>query len=79
MKTKLKEDDSLFMLIAYGAPALIRRERNARGPALLGTAGIIKFISESEIVELSDQAMICVMLYSVSIGLPDFLSAWWRR
>jgi len=30
-------------------------------------------------LELSDQAMICVMLYSVSIGLPDFLSAWWRR
>ena len=50
------KDTVISALIAYGDPALIKRERRARIPELIGTAATIRIINESDIVELSDQA-----------------------
>ena len=44
------------MLIAYGDPVRIKSENKAGRPELLGTAGKIKLINKSKILELSDQA-----------------------
>ena len=52
----LQQDETLSVLIAYGDPASIKSENKASSPDLLGTAGRIKLINKSEILELSDQA-----------------------
>ena len=44
------------MLIAYGDPAKIKSESKANSPELFGTAGKIKLVNKSDILELSDQA-----------------------
>ena len=44
------------MLIAYGDPATIKSESETSSSELLGTAGKIKLINKSKILELSDQA-----------------------
>ena len=56
LEAYLKQDTTISMLIAYGDPARIKSESKAGSPELLGTAGRIKLINESEILELSDQA-----------------------
>ena len=56
LEAYLKQDATISVLIAYGDPVWIRSERKASSPELLGTAGKIKLINESNILELSDQA-----------------------
>ena len=56
LEAYLKQDTSISVLIAYGDPARIKRESKGSRPELLGTAGKIKLINKSEILELSDQA-----------------------
>ena len=56
MEAYLKKDTTISVLIAYGDPARIKSESKASSPELLGTAGRIKLINKSEILELSDQA-----------------------
>ena len=56
LEAYLKQDTTISMLIAYGDPVWIRSERKASSPELLGTAGKIKLINKSDILELSDQA-----------------------
>ena len=56
LEANLKEDTTISALIAYGDPALIKIDRKARNPELIGTAATIRLINESDIVELSDQA-----------------------
>ena len=51
-----KKDTTISVLIAYGDPASIKSENKANSPTLFGTAGKIKLINKSEILELSDQA-----------------------
>ena len=54
----LNQDTTISVLIAYGDPARIKSESRAGSPELLGTAGRIKLFNKSEILELSDQAML---------------------
>ena len=56
LEAYLKKDTTISVLIAYGDPARIKRESKGSRPELLGTAGKIKLINKSEILELSDQA-----------------------
>ncbi len=56
LEAYLKQDTTISVLIAYGDPARIRSESTASSPELFGTAGKIKLINKSEILELSDQA-----------------------
>ena len=56
LEAYLKQDTTISVLIAYGEPAKIKSESKARTPELFGTAGKIKLINKSEILELSDQA-----------------------
>ena len=56
LEAYLKQDTTISVLIAYGDPARIKSESKASSPELLGTAGRIKLINKSEILELSDQA-----------------------
>ena len=56
LEAYLKQDTTITVLIAYGDPARIRSESKASSPELLGTAGKIKLINKSEMLELSDQA-----------------------
>ena len=56
LEAYLKRDTRISVLIAYGDPALIRSERKGSSPELLGSAGKIKLINKSDILELSDQA-----------------------
>ena len=56
LEAYLKKEGTISMLIAYGDPARIRSKRKVSSPALLGTAGKIKLINKSDILELSDQA-----------------------
>ena len=56
LEAHLKKDTTVSVLIAYGDPARIKSEREASSLELLGTAGKIKLVNESEILELSDQA-----------------------
>ena len=56
LEAYLKQDTTISVLIAYGDPARIRSESTANSPELFGTAGKIKLINKSEILELSDQA-----------------------
>ena len=56
LEAYLKQDATISVLIAYGDPARIKSESKASSPELVGTAGKIKLINESEILELSDQA-----------------------
>ena len=56
LEAYLKEDTTISVLIAYGDPARIKSESKASSPELFGTAGKIKLINKSEILELSDQA-----------------------
>ena len=56
LEAYLEQDTNISMLIAYGDPARIKSERKANIPELLGTAGKIKLINGSDILELSDQA-----------------------
>ena len=52
----LKQDSTISVIIAHGDPARIKSESKASSPGLLGTAGTIKLINKSEILELSDHA-----------------------
>ena len=52
----LEQDTTISVLIAYGDPARIKSESKAGSPELFGTAGKIKLINKSDILELSDQA-----------------------
>ena len=56
LEAYLEQDTTISVLIAYGDPARIKSESKASSPKLLGTAGKIKLIGKSEILELSDQA-----------------------
>ena len=56
LEAYLIHDNTISVLIAYGDPARIRSEGKASSPELLGTAGKIKHINKSEMLELSDQA-----------------------
>ena len=56
LEAYLQQDTSVSVLIAYGDPATIKSESEASSPELLGTAGRIKLINKSKILELSDQA-----------------------
>ena len=56
LEAYLERDTTISVLIAYGDPARIKSESKASSPELLGTAGKIKLINKSEILELSDQA-----------------------
>ena len=56
LEAYLKQDTTISALIAYGEPARIKSESTASRPELFGTAGKIKLINKSEILELSDQA-----------------------
>ena len=56
LEAYLKQDTTISVLIAYGDPASIKSENKANSPTLFGTAGKIKLINKSEILELSDQA-----------------------
>ena len=56
LEAYLKKDTTISVLIAYGDPARIKSESKANSPELFGTAGKIKLINKSEILELSDQA-----------------------
>ena len=56
LEAYLKQDTTISVLIAYGDPARIKSESKASSPELFGTAGKIKLINKSEILELSDQA-----------------------
>ena len=58
LEAYLKQDTTISVLIAYGAPARIKSEGKASSPELLGTAGKIKLIDKSKILELSDQAIL---------------------
>ena len=56
LEAYLEKDTTISVLIAYGDPARIKSESKANRPEFLGTAGKIKLINKSEILELSDQA-----------------------
>ena len=56
LEAYLEQDTTISVLIAYGDPARIRSESKASSPEVFGTAGKIKLINKSEILELSDQA-----------------------
>ena len=72
LETDLKKDTTISMLIAYGDPALIKSERKASNPGLIGTAGTIKLINESDIVELSDQATLAYGESKISSSIIRF-------
>ena len=63
LEAYLKKDTTISVLIAYGDPAKIKSESKANSPELFGTAGKIKLINKSDILELSDQA---IMTYGKS-------------
>ena len=56
LEAYLKKDTTISVLIAYGDPARIKSESKANSPELFGTAGKIKLVNKSDILELSDQA-----------------------
>jgi lipopolysaccharide transport protein LptA len=56
LEAYLKQEATISVLIAYGDPARIRSERTVSSPELVGTAGKIKLINKSDILELSVQA-----------------------
>jgi lipopolysaccharide transport protein LptA len=56
LEAYLKQDKTISVLIAYGDPVKIKSESKSSSPELRGTAGKIKLINKSEIIELSDQA-----------------------
>ena len=56
LEAYLEQDTTISVLIAYGDPARIKSESKASSPELLGTAGKIKLINKTEVLELSDQA-----------------------
>ena len=56
LEAYLKQDTTISVLIAYGDPAKITSESKTSSLELLGTAGRIKLVNKSEILELSDQA-----------------------
>ena len=58
LEAYLKKDTTISVLIAYGDPARIKSESEASSLELLGTAGKIKLINKSDILELSDQAIL---------------------
>ena len=77
LEAYLKQDTKISVLIAYGDPASIKTESKASTPELFGTAGKIKLIYESEILELSDQATLAygkseisspVILFNIKTG-----------
>ena len=72
LETNLKKDTTISMFIAYGDPALIKSERKASNPGLIGTAGTIKLINESDIVELSDQATLAYGESKISSSVIRF-------
>ena len=56
LEAYLNQDTTISVLIAYGDPARLKTKSKASSPELHGTAGKIKLINKSEILELSDQA-----------------------
>ena len=68
----LKQDTAISVIIAYGDPARIKSERNASSPELLGTAGTIKLINKSEILELSDHATLTYGKSEISSSVIRF-------
>ena len=72
LEAYLKQDKTISVLIAYGDPARIKSENKASSPELLGTAGKIKLINESEVLELSDQATLAYGKSKISSPLIRF-------
>ena len=72
LEAYLKKDTTISVLIAYGDPARIRSERTASSPELFGTAGKIKLINKSEILELSDQATLTYSQSEISSPVIRF-------
>ena len=72
LEAYLKQDTTISVLIAYGDPARIKSESKASGPELLGTAGQIKLIIESDILELSDHAALAYGKSKISSSVIRF-------
>ena len=72
LEAYLKQDTTISVLIAYGDPARIRSERKVSSPELLGTAGKIKLINKSDILELSDQATLAYGKSKISSPIIRF-------
>ena len=72
LEAYLKKDTTISVIIAYGDPARIKIESKANSPELRGTAGIIKLISKSEILELSDQATLAYGTSEISSPVIRF-------
>ena len=72
LEAYLKQDATISVLIAYGDPARIKSESKASSPELVGTAGKIKLINESEILELSDQATLAYGKSKISSPVITF-------
>ena len=72
LEAYLNQDTTISVLIAYGDPARIKSEGKASSPELLGTAGKIKLINKSDILELSDQATLAYGKSEISSPVISF-------
>ena len=72
LEAYLKQDTTISVLIAYGEPAQLKSELNVSKYKLLGTAGKIKFINESDILELSDHATLAYGKSKISSSVIRF-------
>ena len=72
LEAYLKQDTTISVLIAYGEPAKIKSESKANSPELFGTAGKIKLINKSDILELSDQATLAYGKSEISSPVISF-------
>ena len=72
LEAYLKRDKTISVLIAYGDPVRIKSEDKASSPELLGTAGRIKLINKSEVIELSDQATLAYGKSKISSPVISF-------
>jgi lipopolysaccharide transport protein LptA len=72
LEAYLEQDTTISVLIAYGDPAKIKSESKGSSPELLGTAGKIKLISKSDILELSDQATLAYGKSEISSPVISF-------
>ena len=72
LEAYLKQDTTISVLIAHGDPARIKSESKASSPDLFGTAGKIKLINKSQILELSDQATLAYGKSEISSSVIRF-------
>ena len=72
LEAYLKQDRTISVLIAYGDPAKIKSVSKASSPELFGTAGRIKLINKSGILELSDHATLTYGKSEISSSVIRF-------